>query len=357
MSTRPLAVRTEVIDPLPIGPPEDTEALGVRCEALPLETVRAEPLIVDPDGTVDPATIDPLWIACELPAGQGLFSCLKGALPLELAAIPECPVITLADLDPEALADLSFPEFPSPCVVPEDATPGDGLRDITVPLSLELLIGGDLELTLVGHGPGDVSTETCADALLAGETAIPEPCILAVQRLSVGPTEQLFAIAETLGVELPGGLTGAPLADDPPDGDRNPRIVSFTVAIEHEDGSTEEAVDVAAGDTITAQLGDVLKIVTEAPETDLQTYLVPINGGADGFEDREETYNGRWFRTWGRTLSGSSNDPTSMNEWTLRPHEDDETDRPEGDRATLFYVLRDDRRGVAWWWFHVDVAE
>ena len=107
---------------------------------------------------------------------------------------------------------------------------------------------------------------------------------------------------------------------------------------------------------ISAQEGDIVKITAEAPERYLQEYLVPINGGRDGYETRVEDYSGSWFITWGDLLSGGSNDPVSKNDWTLSASDDDELDLPSNNRATLHYVVRDNRQGVDWWTLHVDLT-
>jgi hypothetical protein len=45
----------------------------------------------------------------------------------------------------------------------------------------------------------------------------------------------------------------------------------------------------------------------------------------------------------------------SRNEWTLEIGQQDEDEAPPDGRATLFYVLRDGRNGVDWWWISVEV--
>ncbi len=349
ISKRTLAIRTEVTTPLPLLPPDDPE-LGVRAEALPFEQVRVTPFIVDADDVVDPDVIAPLWIACELSPGQGLFACLKSAFPTSVDELPMCPEPSLMDLDTESG---SFPEYPSPCLLAENT----GVLDITMPLSSAALLGGDIELTMIGQGQSDGPTaKECADTLLSGASDLDNSCIQAVQRLSVGPREQFLALAAGFGLELPPELGEVPDPEDIPDGDRNPRINEFTVTVIHADDSRDELGPIAAGGVVAVEPGDTLDIRVNAPETDLQTYLIPINGGIDGYEERTETYRGSWFRTWGSLLSNSSNDPMSRNEWTMNRGDQDEDDRPPGDRATLYHVLRDSRQGVTWWWIHAEMA-
>ncbi len=349
-TTRVLALRSDVVTPLYPDPGPD---LGPRCEALPFERVRLTPWIVTPDGplALTGPEFDPLYIACNLGPGQGLFGCFKAALPTTLADLPECPVPSFADLDPMAM---SLPDAPSPCVIPADDTP-DGAQDFTVPFASTLLIGGDLEVTMISRSPGSPDTRECAAKLLANDPDLPNECLYAVTRVAVGPIERLLALASDFGVMLPPELGTAPDPEQIPDGDRNPRILDFSVVRVRD----EESLDLGPqkrGAVIQAELGDVLKISTNAPPTDLQTFLVPVNGGAGGTEMQSEEYDGSWYRTWGTLLAGSSDDALSNNEWTMKIGNQDDTEAPPGGRAALFYVLRDGRVGVDWWWISVEVA-
>lgn len=348
-TTRVLAVRSEVIAPLIPDPAPD---LGTRTQALPFEGVRLTPFVVTPTGPLDLTgpDFDPVYIACNLGPGQGLFACLKSQLPTTLADIPECPVPSFMDLDPMST---SLPESPSPCVLPNDGSK-DGAQDFVVPFAQTLLIGGDVEVTMISESPGSPSTADCARALLADDVDLPNDCLYSVQRVPIGPIEQLLVLAKMFGVKLPPELGQPPDPADIPDGDRNPRIVDFSVTVVHEGTGTELGPQ-PRGATIKAEIGDTLVISTSAPAGDLQDYLVPINGGAGGTDTQTEAFDGAWFRTWGSLLSGSSDDIMSRNEWTLTIGQQDEDEAPPDGRASLFYVLRDGRNGVDWWWISVAV--
>ncbi len=343
-SIRVLAMKTEVTQPL--FPETDPEA-ALRCQGLPFEKIRLTPFVVDTDGPIDAQTLDPLYIACNLQASQGLFACLRNSLPTDLASIPECPEPSFGDLDPEAEAP---PEPPSPCVLAANPA-ADGTQELTIPFATALIAGGDVEVSMFGHMEGGPSTQECADILLSGDTDVPNDCVFAVQRVSVGPIEALLLLAASFGIDLPPELVGdLPAPEDVPDGDRNVRIESFTAAILKPDGELVELGDFARGDTITAAPGDVLQFYTQGREADLQVYPIPVNNGEDT-EEKVETFDGNWFVSWGNLLSGTSNDPLSYNEWELVPREDqEEPERPEDDAATLYYVVRDGRQGVDWWW-------
>jgi len=347
-STRVLALRSEVVAPLMPDNPE----LGTRAEALPFEGVRLTPWIVTPTGPLDLTgpDYDPVWIACNIGPGQGLFACLKAALPLELADIPTCPVPSFADL-----MAMDLPEPPSPCIIPADSS-DDGAQDVTVPFASALLIGGDLEVTLISKSPGSPSTAECAQPLLAGDSELPNECLYAVQRVSVGPIERLLALAADFGVMLPPELGEPPPPDEIPDADRNPRILDFTVTRITAAGEPIELGPLERGAVVQVELGDTLKISTNTPEADLQDFAVPVNGGAGGTEVQTETLDGAWFRTWGTLLANGSDDLMSINEWTISPGSQDELETPPDDRATLFYVLRDTRLGVDWWWISIVVT-
>jgi hypothetical protein len=351
-STRVLAIRNEVITPLYPDPGPD---LGVRCEALPFEQVRLTPWVVTPEGPLDLTgpDFDPIYIACALGPGQGLFACLKAAVPTTLADIPECPVPSFADLDPMAMG---LPDPPSPCILPADDS-DDGAQDFTVPFASALLIGGDLEVTMISQisrSPGSPDTEACAAALLGNQSDLPNECLYAVQRVPVGPIERLLLLAAEFGVDLPPELGAPPDPAAVPDGDRNPRILDFSVTLVR-DGESTDLGPKNRGDVVQARLGDVLKIATNAPPTDLQEFLVPVNGGAGGTEIQAESYDGSWYRSWGTLQAGGSDDPLSENEWRMEMGTQDEDLSPPDGRATLFYVLRDGRVGLDWWWISVEV--
>ncbi|MGB1274207.1 MAG: hypothetical protein ACPG77_00545 [Nannocystaceae bacterium] len=347
-STRILAIRSEVTVAAPTLP--DNPELGPRTEALPFEQVQITPFVVDDSDVVDPDTIAPIWIACELGPGQGLFGCIKAAFPTTVSELPACPVPSFLDLDIEGGG---FPDYPSPCVLAEDT----GVLNMTIPLTASALLGGDLEITMIGQGSSDGPTsKSCADTLLSGDTSLPGTCLHSVQRLSIGPREQFLALAANFGLDVPPEFGEVPDPEDIPDGDRNPRINSFSVTVIHPDDSREELGPIEAGGTVSVGPDDTLDIRVDAPEGDLQTYQVPINGGADGYEDRQETYRGAWFRSWGELLSNSSNDHMSRNEWKMVRGDQDEDDLPPGNRATLYHVLRDSRQGVTWWWIHAEVT-
>ena len=348
-TTRVLALRSEVVAPLPMT--NNDPELGTRCEALPFEGVRLSPWIVTATGPLDLTgpDYDPVWIACNLGPGQGLFACLKAALPLKLDDIPACPVPAFADLMAAGL-----PEPPSPCILPPDGS-DDGAQDFTVPFASALLIGGDLEITLISRSPGSPSTAECAKPLLAGDSQLPDDCLYVVQRVSVGPIEQLLAFASSFGVMLPPELGEPPPPDQIPDADRNPRILDFTVTRITAAGKPIELGPLPRGALVQLELGDTLKISTTAPEADLQDFQVPVNGGAGGSQTQTESLDGAWFRTWGTLLANGSDDVMSINEWTMNPGGQDEQDTPPGDHATLYYLLRDSRLGVDWWWISVEV--
>lgn len=351
-TTRILAIRSEVIAPLM----PDDPALGARCEALPFETVRLKPWVVTPEGPLDslaPAgpDFDPVWIACNLTPGRGLFACIQEAFPLALEDLEECPVPSIADL---AGGLTALPQTSGPCILPPDGTP-DGEQDFVVPLAGNLLLGGDVEITMISRSPGSPTTAECARPFLADESRLPDDCIYAVQRVAVGPTERLLALAAMFGVDLPPELGEVPDPEDIPDGDRNPRIQDFQVFLVRPDGEDEELGPQPRGAVIQAEPGDTLKIVTNAPAGDLQEYLVPINGGAGGSETKTEAYDGSWFRTWGTLLANGSDDPMSMDDWTMERGSQDETELAPNGRASLYYVLRDGRLGVDWWWISVEL--
>jgi hypothetical protein len=341
---RILAIRTAVT--MPLVPAEDPQVdLDTpKAQALPFEAVELTPFIVNPEGPVDPDSLDIVWIACELTPGQGLFACLQSSFPIALDDIPECSEPSLADLMGGAL-----PEIDSPCVIAREGTP-----EYTVPLTANVFIGGGIELTMISGVPGGTSTDDCARELLGGAFDLPNDCLFAVQRLNVGPVEQLLVLADSFGFGIPGFEVPDP--EDIPEPDRNPRISQVRVGQVEGGEQVGNAVIITSGAQLSAPLGATLQVEIDSPEQDLQTYLIPVNNG-ESFEERSEAYQALWYRTWGTMLSPSSDDPSSYNQWRLTPGSQDETETPTDDLARMYYVVRDGRQGVNWFWFELEVTE
>lgn len=349
-NVRPLAIRTEVIDPAPI------EGEAVRAEALPLETVRVIPFVTDPQGPWSPeriaALLDPVWVACTMQPVQGVFGCITAARPLDPDDLPDCPPV-----DPGAFDPMSpmIPSVPSPCVVVTDEP---GAPTLTVPLDPAFLLGGDLEVTMIGHRPGEGSTADCLGAVLDDDADPGNECIVTSQRVSVGPDGRLIELAGGLGLPV-GALPPPP--DPIPDADRHPRILELRVAVFEDPQATapDQVLSIAqAGMRLSLPAGARVEIEVEASEDDLQTYAIP--GDMGSYSPRDEDYDGRWFRTWGGLLGSGSDDPIARNTWTLVPGDQDPVDEatgpvPPDGIATLLYVLRDGRVGVTWTWLQVEV--
>jgi hypothetical protein len=340
---RTLAIRTAVTMPL-VGDME-LDPDRPKAQSLPFETVEITPFIVNEEGVVDPDSLDIIWLACELTPGQGLFACVSAAFPTTLAEIPDCEVPDLSEL-----SGTELPEMVSPCLIGREGSP-----EYVTPLSANAFVGGAIELTMIAGVPGGTSTDVCAAELLSDEHDLPNDCLYAVQRLTLGPVEVLAQLAADYGVEIPG--IEIPDPEDVPEPDRNPRITEVRVGVIDEEGmQVGNAQVVSPGDVFSVPLGLTVQIEVDSPEEDLQTFLIPVNNG-ESFEERDEAYQGDWYRTWGEFLSGSSDDPMSYNHWTLVQGEQDETEMPPNNRARLYYVVRDGRQGVNWFWFELEVTE
>jgi hypothetical protein len=335
---RPLAMRVEVIDP----PPGVDEA--VRAEGMPLERVRLLPLVTDggpPWDATRLGEIEPVWLACVTQPIEGSYGCIARAAPIETSDLVDCPAPDLGAIDPAMP-----PAIPSPCRI-SGGSPA--AAELAIPIDFGFLLGGDLEVTLVGHLPGEGSTDACLAAVLAGEAPAPS-CLVVVQRVGVGPDAALVQLAADLGVPtdmLP------PVPAETPDADRNPRITDVRAAFVAADAEVGTQVPLVMGQLVAVPLGFRAQLEVTAAADDLQTYVVRQD--ESDFAERQETYEGKWFVSWGELLGADSDDPLAQNEWKLERGEQDESDRPPGDVATLYYVLRDDRGGVDWFWFQVRV--
>jgi hypothetical protein len=347
LTVRPLAVRVDVTTPLV---PETDPDAAPRAQALPFEGVTLTPFVVGPEGPVDVATLDPLWIACASGPSQVPPQCILEAAasadsPRRVEDLPACETPSFDDFDPDAI--------PTPQGLCRLA--GSATAAFTVPLDTNILSGGSVEVTLITGVPGGTSTKECAETLLSGDPQVPEDCVLVASRVRIGPLERLYALATDFGLELPPGVE-IPPEDEIPDFDRHPRITRFEVGEIPE--SLEPALALTAvergGVVSVSELDTLLRIEAEAPESDLQTYPVPSSGGPPG--ERTEAFDGAWLRTWGSLLAGGSEDPASFNEYTYAQGGRDEVEMPPGGRAAVYFVLRDGRGGVDWWWFFVEQA-
>lgn len=333
--------------PVIVTGPHDPEAVPqgyVRAEALPGETVQLSPFVVGPDGVVDAAELDLRWIACELFPGRGEFACLSESFPQRLDELPACDFPTLD----ETTTSGAPVDIETPCFLGDDTNP-----TFTIPVSVGVLSGADIELTAIGSTPGGTPTDRCAAEILAGKDNLPNDCIYAVQVASVGPKARLIDWLLSVGIDLGDVEAPEPAAIDEPD--LHPRVTSFRVSVVDDSGKElAEPVEVALGGEFAAKPGQTLRIDTTSPESDLQDFRIPVNLGTS-LEDREEEYYGQWFITWGELLSNESLDPESYNEWRLKPAGDDDETPPEG-VAHLYYVVRDGRNGAAHWWISLRVA-
>lgn len=337
---RPLAVRVEVVTPLM---PDDPD-LAPRAQALPFEEVLITPFVVDPDGPVPPSELDGMWFACPLGPTQGAFDCISDALPIAFDDVPDCE-------PPPSMMSFDFDEIPDAqplCLLSRDGAPR-----YTVPLDQNIISGGRVELTFVAGVPGGNDTRKCVDRLLSDDFELPDDCIYTTQVISVGPLERLFLLAEQFGIDLPPGFE-APPEDEIPDFDRHPRIDFFEASVVPESQSTERdnRESVLLGGSYAAELGQFIRFDTSSPEDDLQTFFIQSSDGST--REQMEFLEGRWFRDWGRLLADGSNDLSSYNELELRKSSMDDDRAPPGGETHVYYILRDGRAGVTWWWFTID---
>lgn len=318
-------------------------SVASRAEVLPGESLSITPFVVGPTGVVDPSTLDAVWIACELAPGQAPFACLPASFPITLEDLPACATAT----GEAAWANPTVGR--SPCLIGR----GGGSTTHAVVASQTVVDGAALELTFIAGAPDGTPTDDCGSELLAGEYDVPDDCLYGVQVAPVGPAAALATAAEAHGFTAPLQPL-APANTDVPD--TNPTIVSVRVTVL--DDAAEVVVparEVGPGETLDARMGQVLRIDTRSPVGDLQPFAIPAGDGS--WTESSERYRGAWLSTWGRLLSTVSNDPESYDEWELVPPEDVDAPRPPGGVAHLYYVVRDGRAGVAWWWISVRVAE
>ncbi len=279
---RVLAVRV-----VPSGPDEPRPEAAI----IPGTPSRAEVLVVDDDGPIDPASMSALWVACPLGIGLPAFSCLEASLPIQRDAVPQCPAST----------DTAVP-LPAPCILAETLE-----TDFTVPAFEQALSGARLELTLVVALDRHDDVSPCVDALFRGDYDTPDGCVYTSYALSLARPDQ------------------------PANRHPGPGTILATVG-------DSAPTELAAGATLTVSGGDNVTLAYEPTQSDIEAYEIPVNNGASSETAVEDPYV-RWFRTGGEFLT---NGPFALSGEV-------ELDLPD-ETTRVYAVLRDGRGGVGWWW-------
>ena len=304
---RALAIRIEVVDTGPysvdlIPVPADR----VRASGLPGDTVRAEALIVDPTGIRDPVEFDPRWFLC-----SRIDLCSRpGALESAGACGDVLPVATACEL----------PRDPSPSwTVPELPPHFDNPYDVLFPAVM-----------LVAGVPGQRSTDDCVAELAAHERESFDDCVLAYADARLGPLGPLLRAAIDSGAVPDDGIEMLMPALDELQPNFHPAITRLRL--------DELGSNLAILAQYFAEPGAPLTVPAEA-EFSIFLERDPRDAQLPSTMSRSEYLYGSVFAL----------DPAvATRSGVLRP--------PAG-RSTLIGILIDDRGGVDWATFPIQVED
>lgn len=306
-----LAVSQEVVHQGPYGERQALTSPRSAHEALPRDTIRLTPLIVDEAGLVPPERVDVAWFLCET------ADCVLSLAVEAPAACPPTPAydtVTFCELGRGSSVEFELGE-------PEV---GDAI------VLADLLTAPSV--LLVGSATPAVPVATCFERL--SRRAALDECFLVSRRVHLGPAFALVEAARDAGIELPsdsgqGFLFGL-------ERNHNPLVERFTVEV---DG---RSLEVPHGSVVEARRGRPFGVrwTPDARDVESQTLLDPFDPEAET-SVVIETVRGRWYASARDVeLDGTLDNGLVAN-----------LDLPSNVSAFhLFFVVSDDRGSEAWGW-------
>ena len=309
-----LAVSIEVTQQGPYGlRPAEDDARPFH-EALPLDTVRIEPFVVDHGGPIAPDDLDARWVACTT------LGCLDALANLD--ALPSCAT----SFDPSAscrLGDAASMTFTLPDFPP-------ALQEVSV---FSLALAPSIAfIASRADGPG---ADACARRLRARDPL--GPCVMMLRDIQLGSLGELVDAAETAGIEVDVSDSSQELLEVP----RNhvPFVRTFSVL----GSSAREDGDVAASSSVPVVVGDEIEIAYVPEPADLDAFDVEIEGEPP--LTYAEMHAGQW---WIDRDAAAFTSADLQARWTV-----------SGDPGTayVYFVLRDGRGSEAWGWLAFEVQD
>lgn len=310
---RELALEVEVIAQGPYG---ERIVPGPRTprDALPLDVVSMRPVVVDPDGRIEPDELEGIWLLCE-----GVGNCLVRE---PVAGRPEC---TGGELQPT-----------EPCRIGGGGSAVWTMGDLPSELPDELptvfdLISGPT-VAFVGSAPDGPGLERCVSRLDARERL--EGCLLMERVVGLGPLGELVERLAAAGID-PGIPEGAEtlLARGR---NHNPAVTEIQVSF------AGESMQVAVGSTVRVPRDAAIVLTLEPAEEDLDRFEILLND--EPVELTDDLFGQWWFDReidyeeaavgglWVRWRAG-----------------------PVTGTVRAYVVLRDNRNGEGWGWLDLEI--
>jgi hypothetical protein len=310
---RELALDVEVVAQGPYGAPIEPGPRSAR-DALPLDTLRLRPAVVDAEGPLDPDALESTWLMC-----AGIGSCL---LQGTLVDRPACTGEEIQPLEPcrffgAGTALLTIADIPS--TWPPEA------------YSVFDLVDGPT-VSFVASAPDGPGLDACLARFDARERL--DGCLMMERVLGLGPLGELVDRLRALGIDPGIGEEAETLLARPRN--RNPAVERFRVQ------AGGVPLVVAAGSVVTVPRGAEILLAVETTAEDLDAYEVALGDetaqltddlGARWWLDREvELEDVPYGQLWVRWRAGSVTG-------TVR----------------AYVVLEDGRGGEAWGWLDLEL--
>lgn len=311
---RELAIDVEVVVQGPYG---DRLVAGSRSarDALPLDTLRLRPALVDADGPIDPDGLESAWFMCE-----GIGSCL---LQGTLVDRPTCTGEEIQPSEPcrfadEGTARLTIADLPS--TLPADP-----------PTVFDLVEGPTV--SFVASGPDGPGLDACLTRFDARERL--DGCLAMERALGLGPLGELVDLLQALGIDPGIGDEAETLLTRPRN--HNPAVERFRVEV-----GGEEPIVVAAGGVVSVPRNEAVVVTVETSAEDLDAYEVAVGDETAVLADELDA---QWWLDREVEL-----DDTPYGQLWVRW-------RPGAVVGTVrtYVVLRDGRGGEAWGWLDLEI--
>ncbi len=311
-----LAVRIEIESYGPFSEPLLDPLGRPYHEALPLDTVRATPFVVGPDGPIPTEDLAFHWIACQAGDCSVAVSEADGGLP-SCEGRTDADVACLIDTGPTVALPLL------PFEVPEDNNVFSLLPDAGI-----ISIGSHVD----GPGPDECVRR------FRDRTELTD-CFLMFRSIAFGPVLTLLQLAEAEGLDIDVGEVPDFFLESPRN--RVPAVERFTVLGSSRGPSSQE---VEMGSTVAVAPGDEIVIAYDPTPLDREPYQVIDEDGM--MFDVEDRLSGQWWIT----ADAPEFDfvPSILQtRWTVGAAESE---------AHLYFVVRDSSGAEGWGWLTFDVG-
>jgi len=310
---RELALDVEVVEQGPYGAPIEAGPRTAR-DALPLDTLRLRPAVVDADGPIDTDTLEATWLMC-----AGIGSCLLQA------PLTDRPTCTGEEIQP-----------PEPCRFFDGGTARLTLADFPRELPAEEASVFDLldgpTISFVASAPDGPGLDGCIARFDARERL--DGCLMMERVLGLGPLGELVDQLVLLGIDPGIGEEAETLLSRPRN--HNPAVEQFRVEL------GGEPMVVAAGSVVAVPRDQSIVLTVETTDADLDGYEVMLGDETALLTDDLEA-------EWWLDREVDLEDPAYGQLWV----------RLQAGAATgtvrAYAVLRDSRGGEGWGWLDLEI--